>query len=829
MHSQFQTSFAAAALAACLVFTGNAVVLAASPIVVKSMSPRSGPLGTVITITGSGFLGAASADSGLGVSLPTGHWVRDGAVTVISATEVQYKMPNDGGTGQIYIGNPQGGRGWSPFLFTVTGGAATTAPSVPPVPSGLAASAGNAQVSLSWSTDAGASGYHVKRAVTSGGPYTQVSAPTSPVDNDTSLTNGTKYYYVVSAVSSSGESANSSQIMAAPSAPTKVPPVPSGFAASAGNTQVSLSWSADAGASSYHVKRATTSGGPYTQVAAPASPTDNDTSLTNGTTYYYVVSAVDSAGESANSAQVSAAPSGATVSANLTVTVNPSSRQPISPYVYGINFSKSFLFPTSAPAPSGATLDRMGGDRMTAYNWTTNASNSGSDGSYTNDANFPGSTPAGAVSSFISADQAAGMATLVTFQMQGLVSGDEAGAVSLSNAPDLARFKSVQFAKGAAFAPTAPALTGSVFMDEQAVAIDDHFGGQGIFSSSANTHPVFASLDNEPDIWGSTHKELGPEPSAATFNAKTVALAAALKNQYPQMTIFGGVISGFYGLYSWNGTLSTTVGGANWFVDDYAAAVKAANTAAGKTLVDVFDFHWYSQITDPVTGGQINSTNSASLTAAQVQAIVQSPRSLWDTTFKENSWITSAIGTPIYIIPRLQAKIAAADPGMKMAITEYYNGGGNHIAGTIAQADNLGIYGAYGLFAACLWPLGSDPYVVAAFKAYRNFDGAGHNFGDTSVAATSNNIANVAAYVSTDSTRPGRVVMVLINRSVSAQATAVTGQPLTGTAHLFQTTATTASQQGSNIAPVAAGTQAVSGSSITVNLPALSVTTVDIY
>ena len=190
----------------------------------------------------------------------------------------------------------------------------------------------------------------------------------------------------------------------------------------------------------------------------------------------------------------------------------------------------------------------------------------------------------------------------------------------------------------------------------------------------------------------------------------------------------------------------------------------------------------------------------------------------------------AAIGTPIYIIPRIQAKLAAANPGMKIAITEYYNGGGGHIAGTIAQADNLGIYGSYGLFAACLWPLGSDPYVVAAFKAYRNFDGAGHNFGDTSVAATSNNVANVAAYVSTDSTRPGRVVMVLINRSVSAQSTAVTGQPLTGTAHLFQITATTASQQGgASIAPVAAGTQAVSGSSITVNLPALSVTTVDIY
>jgi hypothetical protein len=78
-----------------------------------------------------------------------------------------------------------------------------------------------------------------------------------------------------------------------------------------------------------------------------------------------------------------------------------------------------------------------------------------------------------------------------------------------------------------------------------------------------------------------------------------------------------------------------------------------------------------------------------------VQAIVQSPRSLWDTTFTENSWITtSVLGGPIYILGRLQAKIASADPGMKIAITEYNNGGGQHIAGTIAEADNLGIFGA---------------------------------------------------------------------------------------------------------------------------------------
>jgi hypothetical protein len=71
--------------------------------------------------------------------------------------------------------------------------------------------------------------------------------------------------------------------------------------------------------------------------------------------------------------------------------------------------------------------------------------------------------------------------------------------------------------------------------------------------------------------------------------------------------------------------------------------------------------------------------------------------------------------------------------------------------------------------------------------------------------------------------------MVLINRSVSAQTTAVSGQPLSGTAHLFRTSASSASAQGTGIAPVAAGTQAVSGSTLAITLPALSVTTVDIY
>ena len=95
--------------------------------------------------------------------------------------------------------------------------------------------------------------------------------------------------------------------------------------ATAGNAQISLTWTASSGATSYHVKRSTTTGGPYTQVSAPTTTAFTDTGLTNGTTYFYVVSALNSAGESANSTQASATP------ANTSGAMSPSPSIPPTP------------------------------------------------------------------------------------------------------------------------------------------------------------------------------------------------------------------------------------------------------------------------------------------------------------------------------------------------------------------------------------------------------------------------------------------------------------------------------------------------------------------
>ena len=182
---------------------------------------------------------------------------------------------------------------------------------VPPnPPTGLAATAGNAQVALTWNTSATATGYNVKRAATAGGPYAIIAPNVTTTSHiDTTVANGTTYYYVVSAVNADGESTNSSEVSATPSAPS-APAAPTNLAASSpGKKKIKLAWtqSANANIVTNRIYRSTVNGGPYSLVASIAATTTyQNTGLTSGTTYYYVVTAVNSSGlESTASNQAS--------------------------------------------------------------------------------------------------------------------------------------------------------------------------------------------------------------------------------------------------------------------------------------------------------------------------------------------------------------------------------------------------------------------------------------------------------------------------------------------------------------------------------------------
>lgn len=182
-------------------------------------------------------------------------------------------------------------------------------------PVNLKATGGDSQTTLTWNTVSGASSYNLKRATVSGGPYTTVVTDlTSAQYLDSGLTNGTTYYYVVTAVNNAGEGAASNQANATPQAVAPLV-VPQSLTASAVSSQINLAWSSVTNATSYTVRRSTTTGGPYTVLAATVNGTTySDTTGTPGTTYYYVVSASGAGGAiSSNSNEANATLDAATV------------------------------------------------------------------------------------------------------------------------------------------------------------------------------------------------------------------------------------------------------------------------------------------------------------------------------------------------------------------------------------------------------------------------------------------------------------------------------------------------------------------------------------
>ncbi len=181
---------------------------------------------------------------------------------------------------------------------------------VPSVPTSLSATAANGSVGLSWnaSTGSGTITYNVLRSTTSGSGYTTIASNQSGTTyTDSTVTNGTTYYYVVNASNAGGSSATSSQVTALPMLP---PLTPTGLTATGAQNNIQLNWNATSGLGTitYNILRSTTSGSGYSTIASSQSGTTySDLSVLTGTTYYYVVTASNAGGTSSNSSEVSAA------------------------------------------------------------------------------------------------------------------------------------------------------------------------------------------------------------------------------------------------------------------------------------------------------------------------------------------------------------------------------------------------------------------------------------------------------------------------------------------------------------------------------------------
>ncbi|MFC0213439.1 glycoside hydrolase family 44 protein [Paenibacillus chartarius] len=447
-------------------------------------------------------------------------------------------------------------------------------------------------------------------------------------------------------------------------------------------------------------------------------------------------------------------------------TIDPSAeRAPISPYIYGTN--------DELTGTENWTSRRMGGNRLSTFNWENNASNAGADYFYQSDAYIPWyyggvmdrskyDIPGLGATAFHDKVQSKGGYTLLTLQMAGYVAKDKDGTGVYETAPS-SRWVEVKPAKNAPFSLTPDVTDGFVYMDEFVNMLTQKYG-----SAQTATGVKGYELDNETALWPVTHPYMHPgKTSGVEVLNKGAELAKAVKKVDPAAEIFGPVSYGFseYLLMDNKAEWEQIKGSYAWYLDYYLDKMRIESEKAKQRLLDVLDLHWYPEATD---GSVRVSDPYTPNTVDTYKARLQAPRSLWDASYREKGWIGDWYSEFLPLIPRLQQSIDQYNPGTKLAFTEYNYGGDDHFSGGIATADVLGIFGKYNVYMANYWRMtGSSAalYPSAAVKMYTNYDGQGGKFGDTKVKAETSDTENSSVYGSVYKDSDNNLHLIVINKN----------------------------------------------------------------
>ncbi|HCL04897.1 MAG TPA: beta-mannosidase, partial [Chitinophagaceae bacterium] len=443
-------------------------------------------------------------------------------------------------------------------------------------------------------------------------------------------------------------------------------------------------------------------------------------------------------------------------------------RKPISPFIYGTNDPYGF-----------AGSKRLGGNRLTNYNWENNASNAGRDWYHESDNYVPWQqgvpdqeydSAGAAIKYFHQRSLQQGAYSLVTLPLAGYVARDKNGAIAESQSAPSNRWTSVEFRKPQELLPfrLRPDLTDNkLYVDELLNYLLHHFG-----TSSTSTGIRGYSLDNEPGLWFDTHSRLwGHTPVTVKYlMEKSIGLSTLIKEMDPNAEVFGPAswgITEFENLQfapDWD----QEKGNYPTFIDLYLGRMREKHVETGKRLLDVLDVHWYPQGNNngisPFNNGTDYETNRVRM---------EMTRSLWDSTYIENTWIGNdpfKVQQFLPFIPKMHKHIDNYYPGTKLGITEYAYMGTGHASGGIAQADALGIFGKQGLYFANYWGAVVD-FVKSGFDLYRNYDGKGGKFGSTSVLSNTNDINATSVHASIEGESDSIVHVVALNKSQDSAIT----------------------------------------------------------
>ena len=424
-----------------------------------------------------------------------------------------------------------------------------------------------------------------------------------------------------------------------------------------------------------------------------------------------------------------------------------SGRHAISPMIYGVNYGS-----TAQVKDLRAPVNRSGGDSADIYDFQRDARSSGRDWYFESYPADRSTTMGQYGDGFVSLSLRGGSIPMLTVPMVGWV------AKLGPNRTRLAGFSIAKYGlqqdtdkQGFAEAGNGVHLDGSfVHNDPNDAMQPDSPEREGDWISQmtalskqmAPGIPRIYLLGNEPSRWHDIHRDVHPAGThAEELAARSIALAAKIHAVDPgalvvapeEWTPVGTRNSGYDQQLRETQSSATSDRVAQTGGMDLLPWLLAKWKLAGHP-VDVIGLHYYPQ------HGEYSQDVSE---AMQLQRN-RSTRGLWDPSYHDIDWMptnTALIPTSRDTVDRFYYR------GTPIAVTEYSWGAEGHMNGATAQADVLGIFGREGLQGATRWivpPDGSPTYL--AMRMFRNYDGKGSGFGETSVSATAPDVDRVSAF-----------------------------------------------------------------------------------
>ena len=487
------------------------------------------------------------------------------------------------------------------------------------------------------------------------------------------------------------------------------------------------------------------------------------------------------------SAKTASGVNAATASTAVTISIDAmSNRHTISPYVYG------FAYPNSPAdiAGTGATEVRWGGDATSTYNWQLQTYNAGADW-YFEDLAASGFNDGsdGSSTQFITDVKNAGANPLMTMVMLPWVAQSPETSTTQGGTDNYHWSYSIgTFGPQCSVDPyNADAGDGlqtdcstAVTTNSQTSAyyplLDDNSqscaSGNCVYrntwaaslAAAFGSAPHFYDMDNEIEIWGSTHRDVHPQPTAYDEMRDTfIAESRALKGWDPAAIRFGPITCCWW--FYWNGANNNDkaahagIDFLPWWINE----VYWQDQIAGTRSVDVLDLHAYP-----------DTPNTSAYTLPQKRVLaLRIFRDYWDPTYVsvgsdiDQKWTTfiQPKKTIPFRIPRMRAIVNMIYPGTPLSFTEWNAAiaGESDFSTALGDADAYGIFGRERMYLASRWtaPVSMNPN-YQALKLYRNYDGQHHTFESTSVADTNSAMPNLfSSYAALDSTGTTMTVMVL--------------------------------------------------------------------